>query len=93
MKFKTLALATILGLTTSFTVSAQVTFDYKNQNIQLKKAPKKIAVYDLSALDTLNALGLEAQLVPAASFAGNLSKYSRTNSPKLVHCSNRISMY
>lgn len=41
MKFKTLALATILGLTTSFTVSAQVTFDYKDQNIQLKKAPKK----------------------------------------------------
>ena len=77
MKFKTLALATILGLTTSFTVSAQVTFDYKDQNIQLKKAPKKIAVYDLSALDTLNALGLEAQLVPAASFAGNLSKYQQ----------------
>lgn len=77
MKFKTLALVTILGLTTSFTVSAQVTFDYKDQNIQLKKAPKKIAVYDLSALDTLNALGLEAQLVPAASFAGNLSKYQQ----------------
>lgn len=77
MKFKTLALATILGLTTSFTVSAQVTFDYKDQNIQLKKAPKKIAVYELSALDTLNALGLEAQLVPAASFAGNLSKYQQ----------------
>ncbi|WP_180179190.1 ABC transporter substrate-binding protein [Acinetobacter sp. YH12041] len=77
MKFKTLVLATILGLTTSFTVSAQVTFDYKDQNIQLKKAPKKIAVYDLSALDTLNALGLEAQLVPAASFAGNLSKYQQ----------------
>ncbi|WP_291358753.1 ABC transporter substrate-binding protein, partial [Acinetobacter sp. UBA3025] len=77
MKFKTLVLATILGLTSSFTVSAQVTFDYKDQNIQLKKAPKKIAVYDLSALDTLNALGLEAQLVPAASFAGNLSKYQQ----------------
>ena len=42
MKFKTLVLATILGLTTSFTVSAQVTFDYKDQNIQLKK-PEKIA--------------------------------------------------
>ena len=92
MKFKTLALAIILGLTTSFTVSAQVTFDYKDQNIQLKSS-EKIAVYDLSALDTLNALGLEAQLVPAASFAGNLSKYSRTNSPKLVHCLNRISIY
>ncbi|WP_180014710.1 ABC transporter substrate-binding protein [Acinetobacter sp. YH16031] len=77
MKFKTLVLATILGLTTSFTVSAQITFDYKNQNIQLKKVPKKIAVYDLSALDILNALGLEAQLVPAASFAGNLSKYQQ----------------
>lgn len=34
-------------------------------------------MYDLSALDTLNALGLEAQLVPAASFAGNLSKYQQ----------------
>lgn len=77
MKFKTLAFATILGLTTSFTVSAQVTFDYKDQNIQLKKNPKKIAVYDLSALDILNTLGLEAQLVPSASFAGNLSKYQQ----------------
>lgn len=77
MKFKTLAFATILGLTTSFTVSAQVTFDYKDQNIQLKKKPKKIAVYNLSALDILNTLGLEAQLVPSASFAGNLSKYQQ----------------
>lgn len=41
MKFKTLAFATILGLTTSFTVSAQVTFDYKDQNIQLKKNRKR----------------------------------------------------
>ncbi|WP_347473781.1 ABC transporter substrate-binding protein [Acinetobacter thermotolerans] len=77
MKFKTLALATLLGLTTSFAVSAQVTFNYKDQNIQLKKVPKKIAVYDLSALDTLNALGLEAQLVPAASYTGHLAKYQQ----------------
>lgn len=42
MKFKTLALVTILGLTTSFTVSAQVTFDYKDQNIQLKKLRKRL---------------------------------------------------
>lgn len=77
MKFKTLALATFIGFSISLTAQAAIEFQYKDQSVQLKNAPKKLAVYDLSALDTLNALGLEAQLVPASSFAGALSKYQQ----------------
>lgn len=45
-------------------------------SVQLKQTPKKIAVYDLSILDTLNALNIEAQLVPESNYAGSLSKYN-----------------
>lgn len=76
MTFKALTLATLFAIGGISTVSAQVTFKYQQQNIQLKKAPQNIAVYDLSALDTLNALGVQAQIVPKSSYAGALSHYA-----------------
>src|SRR5690606_32225431 len=82
MQFKTLVLAGCLGLSNAWANAAPVSFQYKEQNVQLKQAPQKIAVYDLSALDTLNALSLEAQLVPSASYANNLAKYQQNKFTK-----------
>ncbi len=77
MKFKTLLLAGLIGLGSSLAAQAQVNFQYQEQNIQLQHVPQKLAVYELSALDILNALGIQAQLVPAASYAGKLSHYQQ----------------
>ena len=75
MKLKALTFATIFALMPALQANAQVHFQYQKQDIQLKKAPKTLAVYELSALDTLNALGVDAQIVPKASFSGDLSRY------------------
>ncbi|ANF81317.1 hypothetical protein A3K93_03310 [Acinetobacter sp. NCu2D-2] len=77
MNLKTLTISIILGLGTAMSASAQVNFNYKDQSISLAQSPKTLAVYDLSVLDTLNALGVDAQLVPAASFSGDLNRYQQ----------------
>ncbi|MGE8541593.1 MAG: ABC transporter substrate-binding protein [Acinetobacter sp.] len=45
--------------------------------VELKQAPEKIAVYDLAILDTLNALNIDAAIVPETTFQGSLSKYQQ----------------
>lgn len=77
MNLKTLTIFSILTLGMAFQASAQVNFKYQDQSISLEKAPKTLAVYEISALDTLNALGLDVQLVPKASFSGSLSHYEQ----------------
>lgn len=49
---------------------------WKEQTIQLQQTPQKLAVYELSALDTLNALGIPASIVPDASFPNHLNAYN-----------------
>ena len=71
-----LAMITMLGLNT-FSHAASFQLQKDAQNIQLKQTPKKIAVYDLSILDTLNALNIEASIVPQSSFAGSLAQYQQ----------------
>ncbi|WP_425915473.1 hypothetical protein [Acinetobacter sp. TSRC1-2] len=39
--------------------------------------PKKIAVYELSILDPLNALNIQAQIVPKTTFTGSLTLYNQ----------------
>lgn len=65
------------ALTLCFTQTTFAKFELntKDQVLELKKAPQKIAVYDLSILDTLNALNIEAAIVPKSSFSGSLEKY------------------
>ncbi|QIO10433.1 ABC transporter substrate-binding protein [Acinetobacter lanii] len=46
------------------------------ESIQLKHPPKNIAVYDLSVLDTLNALNVPAKIVPQTTFQGHLANYN-----------------
>ena len=72
---KKLTLSILLSLGTISAASAQVDFKYKDQVVALKEIPKTLAVYDLSALDTLNALGIDAKLVPNSSYHGDLSRY------------------
>ena len=66
---------TALALCFTQTTFAKFELNTKDQALELKKAPQKIAVYDLSILDTLNALNIEAAIVPKSSFSGSLAKY------------------
>ena len=66
---------TALALCFTQTTFAKFELNTKDQALELKKAPQKIAVYDLSILDTLNALNIEAAIVPKSSFSGSLEKY------------------
>ncbi len=45
--------------------------------VQLPDSPKKIAVYDLSALDIFNSLGIPVQIVPKSTFSGNLAHFQQ----------------
>lgn len=79
MKTKALFLSTILasmGLN-SLAHSASFNLATEKQNIELEQTPKKIAVYDLSILDTLNALNIQAQIVPKTTFTGSLATYNQ----------------
>ncbi|WP_445660243.1 ABC transporter substrate-binding protein [Acinetobacter sp. F16] len=79
MKTKVLFLSAILasaGLN-SLAHSAVFNLATEKQNIELKQTPKKIAVYDLSILDTLNALNIQAQIVPKTTFTGSLTEYNQ----------------
>lgn len=77
MKFKSLTLAILFGLGASSINAAPVQLEFNDQKVQFKQAPKKIAVYELSALDTLNALGVEAAIIPETTFTGALKKYNQ----------------
>ncbi|QCO21469.1 ABC transporter substrate-binding protein [Acinetobacter cumulans] len=76
---KSLLYTVILALTSpvsSLALAAPFTLKATEQNtIELKNAPQNIAVYDLTILDTLNALGIDAKIVPETSFNGDLAKY------------------
>jgi iron complex transport system substrate-binding protein len=43
---------------------------------RLPAAPRRVAVFDLAALDTLQALGVEVAAVPKANFPAHLNAYS-----------------
>lgn len=67
---KSLLCAVLFTLTSGLALSAPFTLKVPEQNtIELKKTPQTIAVYDLSILDTLNALGIEAKLFPKPPLA------------------------
>lgn len=79
MKTKVLFLSAILASAgwNSVVHSAVFNLATEKQNIELKQSPKKIAVYDLSILDTLNALNIQAQIVPKTTFTGSLTEYNQ----------------
>ena len=82
MKFKSLTLAILVSLGASSISAAPIQLEYNDQKVQLNQVPKKIAVYELSALDTLNALGVEASIIPDTTFTGSLKKYSENKFTK-----------
>lgn len=55
---------------------------WKEQKITLQAEPKKIAVYDLSALDILNKLGVKADLVPKTNYPHDLNGYNQESVTK-----------
>ena len=50
---------------------------WQSQTISFKQTPKKLAVYELSALDTLHSLGVPVTVVPASTFPSILSHYNQ----------------
>lgn len=73
--FKTFVSATLLSMLSFSVQASSFILNTGKQQIQLQQQPKTIAVYDLAVLDTLNALGIEAQVIPKSSYNGALSKY------------------
>lgn len=79
MKGKSILFSAMILASAVSTQSYSAKFILKNdqQTVELKQAPKKLAVYDLSILDTLNALNIEAQIVPETTYQGDLSQYKK----------------
>ena len=69
-----------ISLCTAFTLlaaqPAAADIVWKDQTVKTAAVPQKIAVYDLSALDILNTLGVPAAIVPDASFPATLKNYT-----------------
>lgn len=61
----------------------KVSVEHAQGTADVAKNPKKVFTYDLAALDSLEALGLEAQGVPDAQFPSSLSKYSDAKYTKI----------
>lgn len=59
----------------SSTLCAQ-TITWQDQSLSLQQTPKKLAVYEVSALDTLEALGIKAAIVPDAQFPVTVKGYN-----------------
>lgn len=76
MTYIKLPLALILSFSAFVSYAQPVQFTYQDQTIQLQNTPQKLAVYELSALDTLNALGIQASIVPETTFVGALKKFN-----------------
>ncbi len=55
---------------------------WQGQSLQFKHTPQKIAVYELSALDTLQALGVRASIVPDAMFPVTVAAYNQGHATK-----------
>ncbi|OAL78588.1 hypothetical protein AY606_09255 [Acinetobacter sp. SFB] len=79
MKTKVLFLSAVLASVGLNSLAHSEGFNLvtEKQNIELKQTPKKIAVYELSILDNLNALNIQAQIVPKTTFTGSLAQYNQ----------------
>lgn len=53
-----------------------LTVQHKQGSTLIENAPRRVAVFDLATLDTMNALGVTAAGVPDAYFPQYLSRYS-----------------
>lgn len=75
-----------ISLCTAFTLlaaqPAAADIVWKDQTVKTTAVPQKIAVYDLSALDILNTLGVPAAIVPDASFPATLKNYTNSRAVK-----------
>ena len=58
------------------------TLTWQGQSVTFKHTPRNIAVYELSALDTLQALGVNASIVPDAVFPATLAAYNQGKATK-----------
>ena len=75
------SLCVAVALALSPALMAQ-TITWQGQSLAFKHTPQKLAVYELSALDTLQALGVRASIVPDATFPVTLAAYNQGSAIK-----------
>ncbi|MDQ7990224.1 MAG: siderophore ABC transporter substrate-binding protein [Candidatus Dactylopiibacterium sp.] len=63
--------------------AAPLTIRHASGTTELKERPQKVLVYDLGALDTLDALGVKVAGVPAAHMPPALKRYEGKEFPKI----------
>ena len=62
---------------------ATITVEHTQGSTEVPVNPEKVYTFDLGALDTLDALGIEVDGVPAAAFPESLSKFSSDDYAKI----------
>lgn len=77
----TVALVAMMGVPAS-TLAEEVRIVHTKGETVLPGQPKKVVVFDLTTIDTLDALGVEIAGVPNAKFPAYLSKYANDSYAK-----------
>lgn len=64
-------------------VAQEISIKHTQGELTLPAVPKKVLVFDLASLDTLDALGVEVAGVPTLKFPPSLSKYADASYTKI----------
>jgi iron complex transport system substrate-binding protein len=78
-----LAFGLAIGSTCAMPAAAEIIVDHDGGRTVLPKPPAKVLVLDLSALDILDALGVEVAGVPSGVKPAHLAKYQDARFPKI----------
>lgn len=57
-------------------LAQEIKIEHAQGTLTLPAAPKKVLVFDVASLDTLDALGVEVAGVPTAQYTGHLAKFA-----------------
>lgn len=82
MKFRTLIAACAAAIAAALPAHA-LTVKHAQGETEVKEKPAKVLVFDIASLDNLDALGVEANGVPAFKMPSYLSKYDDASVPKI----------
>ncbi|WP_029041210.1 siderophore ABC transporter substrate-binding protein [Cucumibacter marinus] len=77
------ALVTLPAYAQSDASKSTITITHAQGTTEVPVNPQKVFTYDLAALDTLDALGIEVDGVPAAVYPEHLSKYAGDDYEKI----------
>lgn len=79
--FRSIAVLLVLGLSTHTTLAETVTVDTARGPAEVPKLPEKVAVFDISALDSIAALGVSVDGSPQRLYVDYLDKAAEKAAP------------